>query len=311
MTEVLALIAPIFVLLAVGFAAARTGFVPEQVVQALGSFVLNFALPALILHALMQQDLRQTFDWGYIAAYAAGSIMAFAATLLVFRALKKPLPHAAIAALGASSSNSGFVGFPVASLALGAPALTALPLAMLVENILVIPLALALAEMGTQAGKSAGVVLRTTARRLARTPLILAILAGALLSATGLHPPHWLALPLDMMADASVPCALFVVGGTLAGLKVGSAAADISLIVAAKLVLHPLAVAAGFMLVGGVPPGLMAAGVILAGSPMLTIYPILGARFGYDRVCAAALLAATALSFVTLAIVLGLVLPSA
>jgi hypothetical protein len=38
-------------------------------------------------------------------------------------------------------------------------------------------------------------------------------------------------------------------------------------------------------------------------------FPILGARFGFDRVSAAALLAATTLSFVTFAIVLGLVLP--
>ena len=113
-----------------------------------------------------------------------------------------------------------------------------------------------------------------------------------------------------MMADASVPTALFVVGGTLAGLKIGSAATDISLIVLGKLLLHPIAVAGAFLLVGGVPPGLMAAGIILAGSPMLTIYPILGARFGYDRVGAAALLVATTLSFVTLAVVLGLVLPA-
>ena len=42
---------------------------------------------------------------------------------------------------------------------------------------------------------------------------------------------------------------------------------------------------------------------------MLTVYPLLGARFGYDRVCAAALFVATTLSFVTLAVVLALVLP--
>jgi len=310
MADVLALIAPIFVLLAAGFAGVRTGFVPEHAVQALGFFVLNFALPALIVHALTQQDLRETFNWSYVAAYAAGSLAVFAAVLLASRALGRPLSQSAIAALGGSASNSGFVGFPVASLALGAPALTALPLAMLVENILVIPLALALAEMGTQAGQSPGAVLRATARRLARTPLILAIAAGTLLSATGLQLPRWLAMPLDMMADASVPCALFVVGGTLAGLRVASAATDISLIVVGKLLLHPLAVAGAFALIGGVPPGLMAAGIILAGSPMLTIYPILAARFGYDRAGAAALFFATALSFVTLTVLLAIALPA-
>ena len=310
MTALLSLIAPIFVLIGAGYAAVRLGLVPEQLIQALGGFVLNFALPALILYALLQQDLRETLNWSYILAYSAGSLAAFLAMLLFLRVgLTRSLPQAAIAALGGSASNSGFVGFPVASLALGAPALTALPLTMLVENILVIPLALAFAEMGLQEGQTPGRVVRNTLRRLARTPLILAILLGVILSAFGLHLPGPLATALDMMADASVPCALFVVGGTLAGLRAGSLATDVSTIVVAKLILHPLAVTGAFLLIGGVPPGLMAAGIILASSPMLTIYPILGARFGYDRVCAAALLAATTLSFGTLAVVLALILP--
>ncbi len=310
MATLLTLIAPIFVLIGVGFAAVRLGFVSEQLIQALGGFVLNFALPSLILFAFLQQDLRETLNWSYVLAYAGGSMAVFLPVLLLMRiGLKRPLPQAAIAALGGSSSNSGFVGFPVASLALGAPALTALPLSMLVENILVIPLALALAEMGMHEGQRPGRLVLNTLRRLARTPLILAILLGVVLSASGLHLPAPLAKALDMMADASVPCALFVVGGTLAGLRAGSLATDVSAIVLAKLILHPLAVAGAFLLIGGVPPGLMAAGIILASSPMLTIYPILGARFGYDRVCAAALLVATTLSFVTLAGVLAWILP--
>lgn len=309
MIDLLALILPIFLLMGVGFAAVRTGFVTGQVVQALGAFVLDFALPALILQALLRQDLRQTLDWNYLAAYAAGSLAVFAVVLFTTRALLgRPLADAAIAALGGSASNSGFVGFPVASLALGAPALTALPLTMLIENIVIIPLALGLAEMGLQHGKGAGEVARSTLARLSRTPLILAIAAGVVLSAAGLHVPAPVATALGMMADASVPCALFVVGGTLAGLRAASLGGDVGVIVAAKLALHPLAVAGAFMLVGEIPAGLMAAGIILASSPMLTIYPILGARFGCDRASAAALLAATALSFVTLFFVLGLIL---
>lgn len=309
MTNLAALITPIFVLIGIGFAAVRLKLVPDSLVQSLGFFVLNFALPALILDALLAQDLQQTLNWSYIAAYAAGSLAVFAVVLALLRALDKPLPHAAIAALGGCASNSGFVGFPVASLALGAPALTALPLSMLVENILIIPLALGLAELGLQEGQTPANVLRKTLRRLSRTPLILAILLGAVLSAAGLRLPGPLATALDMMADASIASALFVVGGTLAGLRAASLASDLPVIVAGKLVLHPLAVAGAFLAIGGVPPGLMAAGIVLAASPMLTIYPILGARFGYERTGAAALLAATTLSFVTLAAVLALVLP--
>jgi len=306
MIELVSLVLPIVILIGIGFIAVRSEAVSPQVVHALGVFVLHFALPALILHALLKQDLRQTLNWNYILVYGAGSLIAFGAVLVVARAvLGRPLPAAAMAALGGSSSNSGFVGFPVASLAVGAPALTALPLTMLVENILIIPLALALAESADHQGKGAAQVLGQTARRLARTPLILAIVIGAALSALGVNLPAPLSLTLEMMADAAVPCALLVVGGTLATLSVQSMAGDVALIAVGKLVLHPLLVVLGFAWIGGVPPGLMAAGIILASAPMLTVYPIIGARFGQERLCAAALLVTTLAAFATMLFFLG------
>lgn len=312
MTALLPLILPIFLLMGVGFLAVRSGSASQQQVQALSQFVLNFALPALILNALLRQDLRQTLNWSYVAAYGLGSLVAFAAVFGLSRmVLRRPLDGAAIAALGASASNSGFVGFPVAHLSLGPVALTALPLCMLVENMVIIPLALALGEMATQEGKSPARLVAETLRRLSRTPLILAILAGVLLSGLGIHLPQWIATPLSLMADASVPCALFVVGGTLAGLKAASIGGDVALVVTGKLILHPLAVGAFLALFGGVDPALLAAGLIMAGSPMLTIYPILGGRFGREKESAAALLAATGVSFVTLLVLLSLVLPQA
>lgn len=45
----------------------------------------------------------------------------------------------------------------------------------------------------------------------------------------------------------------------------------------------------GRLLVGGVPAPLMAAGLILAASPMLTVYAIFGQRFGLGTPTAAAL----------------------
>ena len=306
--DVVALIVPIFLLIALGFAAVRLRLVAADFVGGLGSFVLNFALPALVLHALLRQDLRETFNWGYLIAYGGGSLSVFLAILLVFRRLlARKITQAAVAALGSVASNSGFIGFPVTMLALGAPALTALPLSMLVENILIIPLSLALAEIGLQRGKPLGSVIGQTLLRLSRMPLLLAIILGMGLSVAGLHPPAVVSTAIGMLADASVACALFVVGGTLAGTRAAELAGDVVWILLAKLVLHPLAVATGFLLVGDVPPALAAAGIIFASAPMITVYPILGQRFGLGASSAAALLATTTAGFVTMTIVLALV----
>jgi malonate transporter and related proteins len=306
--ELVSLSVPIFLLIALGFGAVRWSLVPADFVRGLGSFVLNFALPALVLHALLRQDLRETFNWSYLIAYAGGSLSIFLVVLLFFRCLlARDLTYAAVGALGAVASNSGFIGFPLAMLAIGPPALTALPLSMLVENALVIPLSIALAEIGQQHGRPLGSVIRQTLLGLSRMPLILAIVFGMGLSAAGLHPPDVLASAIEMLADSSVACALFVVGGTLAGTRLTALGADVYWITLGKLVLHPLAVGTGLLLLGNVPAPLAAAGVVFASAPMITIYPVIGQRFGLGGLCAAALLVTTAAGLVTITAVLGIV----
>jgi malonate transporter len=305
--NLLSITLPIFLLVALGFGAARLRMVDGDFIRGLGSFVLNFAMPALILHAFLAQDLRQTFNGNFILVYGGASLLVFALLWSLLRlALRRDGSHAAIATLGGVASNSGFVGFPVASLALGAPALSALPMALLVENVLVIPLALGLAEAGRQERKPPLALARETAFRLARMPLVIAIFLGLVLALLQVRLPAFLSVTVEMLADASIACALFTIGGTLAALQAASVAGDVAPIVLAKLVLHPLAVAGGFWLAGGVPAPLMAAGIILAAAPMLTVYPIFGQRFGLGPLCSMALLAATASSFMTLTIVLGL-----
>src|SRR5690606_11874039 len=129
------LVLPLYILIGIGIATIRAKFLPPETVPSLGAFVLNIALPALILNALMSQDLQETFNAGYLIAYASGSLVAFLAILCLFLfVLRKTWSQAAIAAFGSSASNSGFIGMPVVSLVLGTTALTAIPLTMLVEN---------------------------------------------------------------------------------------------------------------------------------------------------------------------------------
>lgn len=312
MIDILVLILPIFLLIGAGYGAVRLDLVTQAQIGGLGAFVLNFALPALVLNALAGQDLTQTFNGGYILAYAGGSLVSFLAIFALVRfGLGRPLAHAAVAGLGSSASNTGFIGFPVASLVLGPPALIALPLTMLVENLLIVPLALALGEAGGQVGQDRQSLRKTivsTAWRLIRMPLILAIILGAILSSTGMHLPGPVEEAIAMMARASVPCAVFVVGGTVAGLKLSGIAGETVWPVLGKLVLHPLAVAAGFGLVGGVPPELAATGIVFASVPMFTVYPILAGRFNLGGMAAGALVVATGLGLLSITVALGLVL---
>jgi predicted permease len=178
---------------------------------------------------------------------------------------------------------------------------------MLVENLLVIPVALALVDSAANPGGGRlGRTVVTTLKSVARNPMILAIAAGLLVSASGMQLPQVLDKFVAMTANATSPVALFVIGGSLVGLKLSGIRSDIALIVLGKLVLHPLCVLGLVLLFPPANPLLGTAAVLIAAMPMMSIYPVLAQRHGHERLCSAALLAATVTSFFTIGTCLAL-----
>lgn len=307
--QILSITTPIFILIGLGFFSARIGLVSREQIRGMGTFVINLALPALVLKALLENPIGEFLNWQYLTAYGLGSLAVFGLGLFVsLRLRREPLDSSAITALGMANSNSGFVGYPVVAMALGAPAAIGMALNMIVENLLIIPLALALAEAGQQRGSTRTILLETL-KRLGKSPLIIAMLIGMVLALFELRLPAIPAKVVEMLATASAPVALFVIGGSLFGLKLNGLYGEIGMIALGKLVLHPLAVFLIFWSLPGVDPILMLTGVLFASAPMLSIYPIFGQRFGLDGRCAAALLFTTVISFVTISSLLGLIAP--
>ncbi|WP_375738767.1 AEC family transporter [Pseudomonas boanensis] len=306
MLQIFGITAPIFILIGIGFLSSRASLVSREQVAGLGKFVITFALPALVIKALVERPLDQVFDPVYVLAYGLGSLLVFCLGLLFSRMVRKDtLTGSALSALGMSVSNSGFIGYPIVVMALGAPAAAALALGMLVENLLMIPLALAIAELGHQNGSSARAAVLETFKRLARNPIIIAISLGLALAVLEVRLPTIAMKVVEMLAMASAPVALFVIGGSLNGLKVGGLLKDVAQLSLGKLLLHPLAVLLCFALLPPVDPVMKVAGVLFACSPMMSIYPILGQRYGLEGRCAAALVVATVLAFITISFFLG------
>lgn len=305
MLDILAITGPIFILIAVGYAAVRSGLFAKSDTRALGAFVINIALPAVLFKALSQRAFGDVVDGGFLAAYIVGSLAALGFGLLVARRVRaQPMPKAAMVGMGMAMSNTAFIGFPVGLQLFGQSAAVALALAMIVENLIMLPLILMLAERGGGGGRLA--VLRQTLTRLLKNPIVLAIVAGFVAAGLGWQPPTIAAKAIDMAAMASAPVALFAIGGALVGQKVRGMVGDLSLIAAGKLLIHPLAVFAMLLVLPPMDPTLQLAAVLFASAPMFTIYPIFGQKYGQEGMCAAALVVTTLLSFVTLSVVVGL-----
>ncbi|MBT2772292.1 AEC family transporter [Halomonas sp. ISL-60] len=307
MLAILAITTPIFLLIGAGYLARWSGIIQREQVQGVGVFVLYCALPALVIRALTQQPLEEIFKLNYLVAYGLGSIVVFSGGLLLcLKRQRQPLNASAMQALGMAAANSGFVGYPVAAMVIGSPAAVLLALNMVIENLLIIPAALILAELGSHQGSSVWKTVKHTALSLIKNPVLIGLLVGISLAISHIQIPGPLFKAIDMLADAAGPAALFVIGGTLFGLQVKGMARDVGQIVVGKLLIHPLAIFIAFYFVPGIDPLYMAGALLFAAAPLISIYPLLGQRYGLAGVSAAALLVATIASFFTLSLIIWL-----
>ena len=310
MLDILAITGPIYITIALGYFLTRRGLFARADMRVLGQFVLHLALPALLFNALAQRKLADILNARYLLIYALGSLLAMGLGLLwARRGARQDGTASALWAMGMSCPNNGFVGYPIALLVIGPVAGVTLGLNMIVENLLLIPLTLALAESSTAHGGRWHAVLRQSLVNLARNPMVLGLLAGLAVSALEWQMPSPMARTVTLFAQASAALSLFVIGGSLAGLHIAGLRRPVAQIAMGKLLLHPAAMLAVLWLceaAGMVPmdPALRTGVVLAAASPMLGIYPILAQKYGQDGLAAAALLGTTVASFFTISALL-------
>jgi predicted permease len=311
MHQTLAITGPIYLVIGLGFLAGRLRIFSKADMRVLGSYVVKFALPALIFTALSQRSVQEILDPRFLLAYAVGSLLVM---LISFGwglwAQGKSFTLSALCGLGMSSSNSGFIGYPIAVLVCGpAAAAVGLTMCMMVENLLIIPLGILLADTGSAGhGKWQDILLQSLVQ-LARHPVIIAIVAGFGVALLGISVTDPLARTINLLAMSSTAVSLFVIGGSLVDLEIAGVRRDATAIALGKLLLHPLAVGTMVWLLPPAAAGLRSAAVVYAAVPMLSIYPILAQKYGLETFCAAALLVATVASFVTISIILWMLGP--
>ena len=309
MLTILAVTGPIYIAIALGYLCTRFGLFARADMRVLGKFVLYVALPALLFNALSKRSVSEIVEWRYLAVSGLGSLATMGLGLLWARRFAGQGATASVYyAMGMSCPNSGFVGYPIMLLTLGPVAGVILGLNMVVENLLLIPLLLALAEASSGGGHWRA-VLRSTVLGLVRNPMVIGLAAGVVVALLRIPVPAPIDRTVTMFANASAALSLFFIGGSLAGLQLKGMGPQVAQIAAGKLIVHPLLVFAALHLIEalGVPPmdPVLRTGVVLtAASPMLGIYPILAQRHGHDGLAAATLLGTTVTSFFTISALL-------
>lgn len=304
---VFAVIVPIFLLLALGYLAAKLNLLSKAQVEVIGSFVIKIALPALMFQSLATKDFKDIWLPDYFLVFTAAAFLCYGLGFyLSLQHFKQHMSQASILALGASMSNTGLIGTAVLSLLLGSKAMTYIVPILILESVLLIPLVLILIEMGRHKGASVLAVLQSTFVMLLKTPLFVAVIVGILFAVLHIPMPTHLNAVLDMLGHTASPLALFAIGGGIVGMSLKYMNLQTLYLVFSNNILMPVLVYVGLRYGVNASQEMVYAGTIIAALPMPTIFAILGQLNGLKDEALTPLLISTIVGFAGISFLIAL-----
>ena len=305
--QVLLITFPFFALVLAGFVAARRGFLPLAAIPGLNSFVLYFALPAMLYRFGSTTPIAQLLDLSVFGVYLICALVMVAFAIAITFNARIRWNDAAMGALVAAFPNTGFMGVPLLAALLGPQSVGPAIVLIVVDMVVTSSLCIALSRLDEGEG-GAMAAARKALSGVLRNPMPWAILLGAVVSALQLSLPEPVEKTAWLLADAASPVALFTIGAVLARSQMQAdhpmPLADYVPVALMKLLLHPLLV----LLVGsaaiqlGVPldPFALTVMVLVAALPSASNVSLLAERFGADNGrIARIILVSTSLAFLS------------
>lgn len=297
MIDTLGAVLPVFLVILLGFAIRRGGWLPEGFWAPAESLTYTVTFPALLTANLAAADMTAV-AWGPLMLIQAGAVTAVAAMVVALRgrlARRLAVDDAAFTSVfqGAIRPNT-YIGLAVAAALYGdhGVTLTAICVAVVVPLVNVLSVS-CMARYGSgQAATLAGVV-----RGIVTNPLILACTLGILLNASGVGLPPVIGPMLEILGRAALPIALLAVGAGLSFRHLRRAGAPVAVSAGFKLAGVPVLVWAGCMATG-LDPATTAVAVLYAGLPCSASSYVLARRMGGDAPLVAGIITAQTLASV-------------
>ncbi|MEM7417720.1 MAG: AEC family transporter [Gemmatimonadota bacterium] len=307
MTDLLNTLGPIFGLLILGFASGRTSWMTPASVRGLVLFAFTFSIPALLIQSMAELVVPDQFDAGFLLSFYGGSAIVYGGGLAVARyGYGRPLADQAIFGLCASFSNLVLMGIPVVLAVQGQSAMLPMMLIIGFHSATFMPLTVVLIQADRSADGASSPALTKVVSEVARNPIIVGILVGLALNVGSVPLPGVVDETLAMLGATAVPCALFALGASLAGMPLGGDAVAALGLAGLKLVVHPLAVWVLAVPVLGLEGQNATVAVLLAAMPTGVNVYLFGARYdAAAEIAARTVLLTTSGSAVTLSLVLA------
>lgn len=288
--KVLEIIAPVFLLAAVGFAWVKLGY--EYRVEFVTRLGMTLAIPCLIFVALMRSEI----DPAALGTLFLAGIAAYLLVILVMWGLVRlgKLDRQTFLA-PLIFSNTGNLGLPLALFAFGDLGLGYAVVVFAVSAVLQFTYGIWLVSGGGSLIK------------VVQEPLVSATLLGGLFLWQGWETPTFLTNALDLIGQMAIPIMLITLGVAVARLRIGAFGMPIVLSALKAAICVACAVGAGLWF--GLEPVAFGVLVVQLATPVAVTSYMLAEKYGADSDSVAGLVVvSTLMSVVTLPLILVFVI---
>ncbi|BDG73862.1 AEC family transporter [Roseomonas fluvialis] len=240
MAIILEIVAPVFAIVAMGWAAAAWKWVDEAGFRSLIWFTFTIASPAL----LFAGGTSGNGGGGpaALAFFLAALVVYGAAMWIALRQLSLNLAEAGLFALNCTFGNTVMMGIPLTAAAYGQAGVAVLLALIALHSMVLLSLGTIVAEFGIHRHAPLGRVVRATLGGVLRNPIVMSVVVALAWSTLALPVPSALRRTLELLGASSPPLALFCLGGSLASFRLAGSMRDVAWALVLKLAVLPLLV---------------------------------------------------------------------
>jgi predicted permease len=305
MTNILATILPIFVIIFLGWGLRQIDFMQEGFLKPANRLVYFVAIPAMIFREIAEASLAEHFRVALVAATLTPLLLVSITGLFLVRGIKLPRYQVGTFLQCSFHGNLGYIGLAVAFYFLGDDGFTRASIlagfVMLMQNFLAV---VALSRYNTAPKQK--ISMSSLVRRILLNPVIISAMAGMAFSLSGLVLPVILDRSLKILGGMALPLALLVIGTSLSFAQMRQQLRLTFVIGILKLMLLPALGFTLFYFLGLNQVDYLPALILLA-SPTATVSYVMASEMAGDLDLATAAISVTTLaSALTFTLWLGL-----
>lgn len=243
----LRIVAPLFIMMALGYAIKRAGMMNETSVRQVNKVCFKIFLPLLVFLNIYNTDLKESFNAPLLTFALVGFAIQLASSFVMVMLAQKDNSRRGVMMQGMFRGNFVLFAVPMAASLFGE--VGAGEASMLIAVIIPLYNAFAVIVLSVFGGGKPD--FPKMLKGIATNPLIVASLAGILTVASGLKLPEFAYKLVDDIAGIATPLAFIILGASFSFGDVRGYVKELSLTLSMKLVVYPVtaiaaAVALGF-----------------------------------------------------------------